>query len=211
MSCGGGWPLNANQLNSVYDYGQFWIPAGAFTPSISEPCIITTYEGTSGAQASYTVAQFAPSVAQSANFTWAFKSDFVKVPAADISIRVAPIWYAPTTDPGPNNVVRFEAYCRNFIAGSSINSGLGGSDSMDQTVPGTAYDITGGDTSSEEDALGLTPNGAVIDPTNWNMLSFQLERHGDQAGDNFSDNVFVLGVMIQFATDFNNVALWNAA
>lgn len=201
--------FTANELNNVYEYGQFWIPAGALTPGVTAGCTVEPYESSSANPATWTVAKFDTAVDQDAHFTWGFKSDFVNV--ATPRIKLSPIWFVKTLGVDPNDLVRFGANVyNNVIAGGSLNyNNVANEVYMEQDTIAT-YEINGGNAgSTPQAALFITTIGNdALSASDWNMLTMTLTRTGTHVNDNYPASVFLLGVGVQFHTDFGNIAIW---
>lgn len=213
----GGTGLTPSTLNDVYSFGSFWIPAGALTPVNGIPCIIETYDSTGAANHwTWTVAKFLASAKSSAEFTWAFKSDFVGAPDASLKLRCAPIFFTKTSADSAVNIVRWDIGAVNMVMGDDINIIANTEVTMLSTVQPISTTagqmlINGGDADNKQ-AVPLTiVNGAVgttISSSGLNLLNINLERSSQDSEDTFADDVFLLGINVQFAVDFNNIAEW---
>lgn len=190
MSCS--WPLAPSQLNEVYKFGQFTIPAGSLVSSLNDPIVFENYQSTGSGEAPVErVAKFAAGVDSEAYFKWFFKSDFVKVPAAQIKLKVNPIWFAKTTAADPNNQVAWEVGAANLNLGSSINQNAPTETDQYQIVPATAFLLQGGIVGNPEAVPDLAVSGDTLSGSNMNILTISIERDGVKAEDTFADDVFI--------------------
>lgn len=203
-------PLTPGELNDVYTFGQFWIPAGSLTSSDDDPVTIEKYESTSGGTKSpwRTVAKMPPSVLSIAWYNWAFKADFAEDTDAKLLMKSKPIWFAKTTAAGPDNVILIDIDGVNLNIGSSVNNSPGSDTAISQTVPGTAFLMQSGKTADDEAAASMSISGDVISSGDTNLIDMFIERHGELAGDSFDDDIFLLGIMMQWKTNFNNISIW---
>ena len=202
-------PVTPGELNDVYKYGQFWVPAGAWTPAPTDPCIIEEYESTgTGDKPCYTVAKFPPSVDTLGHFSWGFKADFVNVPNAVMEMKMFGVWFAKTTAAAPNNGTRIEYGALNLNLGSSVNiNGVAGP-YLVQTVPATAFLLQSGIPANAEAAGAITIGGDALASANFNMINMYIERTGSNAADTFLDDIYYVGVSVQWRTNFNNISVW---
>jgi hypothetical protein len=203
-----GGALTPSELNDVYSFGQFWIPAGATTPSTETspaPVIETYLSTTGGTRQEYTVAKFDGATQSSVCFEWGFKSDFVAVPSASMLFKASPLWFSKTAGDGVEDV-DIEIYANNILMGGDVNDNMGAGSQVTKVVPTTAFELTGGTTANVQASIAKTIEGSVLSATDWNLIRIGVERHANT--DTFGDDVFLIGVGIQFAVDFNNVGVW---
>jgi hypothetical protein len=121
---------------------------------------------------------------------------------------VAPIWFAKTTASTPNNVVVLEAAAQNLLIGSSININAPSDTQLIQTVPATAFLLQGGKTANAQASIPLAVAGDTLSASNWNFINISFERDGALAEDTFGDSIFLLGIGVQWAVNFNNITVW---
>lgn len=223
MNCGsGGWPsVTPDSLNDAYKFGQFWVPAGALTPTGGFPANIEIHTSTEAANHwSWTVAKFAASVKNGACFSWGFKADFLKAPIADLKLRVAPIFFTKVSADDPANIVEWSIGAANQVVGDDINLDSNTETELfsavqPTTTPAGKFLINAGSSVNKQAApLTLVNVGfaagevSPISLTDWNLLTVNLEREGDHLADTFLGDVYLLGLDVQFAVDFNNVNEW---
>lgn len=216
-------PVTPSELNDVYSFGQFWIPAGALTPVTGFPGIIETLDSTGETPAhnSWTVMKMANAVKSGGNFTWAFKSDFMAGTTATLLLRTAPIFISKVNADPAVNIVEWSLGAVNLAMGDDINFDANTETVLLSTVQpvGTTageFLINGGDASSKQNVPLTLINNTVsgtsdISGTDWNFCTINVEREAETASrvaDTYLSDVFLLGVGVQFAVDFNNVAVW---
>ena len=206
--------LTPTELNDIYSSGQFFIPAGAFTPTEGFPFILEQYTSSGGPTLHYTwtVAQMVFNLKSGGTFTWAFKSDFVGAPDANIKLRMAPLFFSKVAGVAPNDTIEWSLGAVNFIMGSDVNIVDNLETELLSTV-GDAFEMNGGDQTSKENVPLTILNsngiiGAPISSSGWNMLTFNVERDIADIDDDFPASIFLFGVGVQFAVDFNNLAEW---
>jgi hypothetical protein len=213
----GGNFLLPSALNDVYSYGAFWVPVGAFTPTEGFPWSLEEYTSSGGPTLHYTwtVANCDPVTKSGGTFTWAFKSDFMAATEVSLKLKVAPIFFGKVAGVAPNDVVKWSLGAVNLVMGDSINI----VDNLETTLlseVGTAYQVNGGDQTSKENVpltlVNDSSGGAIgsdISATGWNFMTINVERETvDGAEDTYPEDIFLFGVGVQFACDFNNVAQW---
>lgn len=213
-----GWPgISPSMLNDVYSFGQFFVPAGAMTPTEGLPSILTTKTTTGGGlHHTHTVMEFVHTVKSGCSFDWAFKADFVKSSVATINLRCGVLYFTPSSADTPNNIIRFDIGAVNLAMGDDINVGTNLetnilTDVQPTATPGGEELLNGGDTGSKQNVPLTTINGLVgteLSPTNWNFLTINMEREALDENDTFQDSAFVFGMGVQFAVEFSNVAEW---
>ncbi|MCP4713079.1 MAG: hypothetical protein GY869_30995, partial [Planctomycetes bacterium] len=123
-------------------------------------------------------------------------------------LKAKPLWFAKTTAAGPNNVVLFDVDGVNVILGASVNNSNTGETELSQTVPGTAFFMQSGISANDEAAGSMSISGSTVSAGDTNLIDMMLTRHGEKAGDSFVDDVYILGIMVQWVTNFNNLAVW---
>ena len=204
-------------LNDAYSFGQFFVPAGGMTPTEGFPSILTTKTTTGGGlHHTHTVMKYPPSIFTSSSFDWTFKSDFAAGTDLSLKLRCGVIYFTEDSADSPDNIVRFDIGAVNLVMGDDINVGPNTetsilSDVQPASTPVGQQLLNGGDTLSKQNVPLTDLNGLVgtpISSTDWNFLNFNIERAGDQIEDTFSGDVFIFGAVVQFATDFNNIAQW---
>ena len=205
-----GGALTPSQLNDVYSFGQFWIPAGALTGNGSQsPDFATPYVIPNGYSA-YTVGRYSGTADEEAFFTWAFKADFVGVPTATMKMKISPLFTSQVTVAAPNNKVQWAFGASNALVGTSLNfTNAANEVDFNTTAPVTDI-LQGGNTSDAQNAAAITVQDDILSGGDMNFLQILVERHAATGGadDNYQNDVLLLGVAVQFAVDFNNVAVW---
>jgi hypothetical protein len=209
--------LAPSLLNDAYSYGGFWVPVGAFTPTKGFPWTLEEYTSTGGPTLHYTwtVANCDNVNKSGGTFTWAFKSDFMAATEVNLKLKVAPIFFGKVAGVDPNDVVKWSLGAVNLAMNDNINI----IDNLETTLlseVGTAYLINGGDATSKENVpltlINDSSSGAIgsdISASSWNFMTINVERETvDGSEDTYPNPVFLLGVGVQFACDFGNVAQW---
>lgn len=204
-------PLTPSELNDVYTHGQFWVPAGALTPdTTASPPVFEKYEFSNQANNYYTqtVLNFATSENMEACFNWAFKADFVAVPSASLKLKVKPVYFVPVTVAAPNNVVRVAMSVDNAIVGGNLDQN-GNPVQVDWNITNLNAELLNSGVGADgEDSIALTVGGDTLNSSGLNFLQILFEREGNDAADTYTNTLHLLGIMVQFAVDFNNVAEW---
>lgn len=213
---GKGGPVTPTELTNAYKFGQFYVPAGAMTPSAGLPSILTTKTTTGGLDHhTHTVMEFPHTSKSGCSFDWAFKSDFPEDTDPLLRLRVGHLFFSSSAD-SPNNIVRMDIGAVNLVMGDDINVGPNNetiilSTVQPTTTPGGEELLNGGNAASKQNVQLTFLNdlvGTPISATDWNFLTINIEREALEAADTFLDSVFLFGVGVQFAVNFNNVAEW---
>ncbi len=206
--------VGPNELNDVYSFGQFWVPAGAITPTEGFPFVIENYTSSGGPSLHYTwtVANMINGAKSGGTFTWAFKSDFVGAPDANIKLRMAPIFFSKVAGVAPADTVEWSLGAVNIVMGDNINF-IDNSETELLSTVGSAFELNGGDQVSKQNVPLATINsngviGTPISSSDWNFLTMNIERDVADGDDDFPNPIFLYGVGVQFAVDFNNLAEW---
>lgn len=202
--------LTPGELNDVYKKGQFWIPAGALTGNPGQtPDFATPYQ-IPNAYSVYTVARYSGTTDEEAFFTWAFKSDFAAAPTASLKLKLSPLFTCENTVAAPNNKVQLAFAASNALVGTSLdfNNAVNEHD-FNTTAPVTDV-LQGGNTGDDQNAVSITVQDDIVSGSETNLLQILVERHAASGGgdDNYVNDILLLGIMVQFEVDFNNVAQW---
>lgn len=193
-------------LTTAYPYEQTYFPAEALTGGQAvgdtpgyEIFLIP------GQRQTYPLWSFAPSASEYIFFTVGF---IRKENDTTPEFAIYPEWMQTddVTAPVNNNVV-WASTITNKTKGSSLSF-----DSTLNQVQMTAeaedrYVVAGGSTTDVNEALGNdTINGDALSSTNLNFLTFTLIRRGDLGADNYLNPAKLLGLTLQWKTDFGNIA-----
>lgn len=202
-------PVTPNELNDVYTHGQFWIPAGALTAGVGQEPEINSWQPPSTGYPTYTVARYDGAADEEAFFTWCFKADFVKVPTASMLLKVNFIWTCLVAGGVGNDTVQWASGANNTLIGTDLDFNNAANEvTYDQEVP-TVKVLQAGKTANAQAGLAVPVFGDVVSGSNINMITILAERHAASAvADNYTSDALLLGLMVQFAVDFNNVAVW---
>ena len=198
-----------DQLNNIYTHGQFFVPAGALTPGQSDGCIIEQFEYPASNAGSVTVAKFPTGIETEGYFSWGYKKDFVNTA---IAFKLKPTMFVK--DIGNEGNVVWSTGVVNALIGSNLNiNAETTTDDMTTPGPDTIFDIFSGDATDAERAFDLGSSLSPDNPNanNMNTFNFLIERHGENVSDTLSTDVFLLGLMVQWAVDFNNIGVWPTA
>jgi hypothetical protein len=201
VNLGGG--ITPSNLNDVYTHGQFFIPAGAMTlGATNTPNLINDSMAILDGS-TFTVMEFPTGVQAEVFFQWAFKSDFVKTSA--LALKVKPLWYQNVLGSGN---VEWEAGVVNNLIGSNLNiSTETAAVAQIQAAPNVVDQLASGPSGAVEQAIDLG-NTTGLSASNMNFMQFIFERHGQNVGDTFGQSALLLGLSIQWAVNFSNVAVW---
>ena len=204
---GGTGALTPTQLTSVYNKGQFWVPAGALTVGANDGATGLKVSTPSASSASYTVMEFATGVLGETFFTWAFKSDFV---ASTMNLIITPIWFLEIAD--ASTIVTWEGGASNAQLGTTLSFDNSGNE-IEMKADTVAIDVvTSGDETNIQRGIPISVIGDdLISDTDWNLMTIMMERHGDEVSDTCDESAMLLGLGIQFDTDFDNIAAWPTA
>lgn len=210
LGAGADTPLTPTELNDVYTHGQFWIPAGALSGNPGQtPDFLTPYQ-IPNAYSSYTVGRYSGTVDEEAFFTWGFKADFVAAPSASLLLKFSPLFTCENTVAAPNNKVQFAFGASNALVGTSLDFNNAANEvNFNTTAPVTDI-LQGGNTSDDQDTAPVGVFGDIVSGGEMNLFQLMVERHAASGGvdDNYLNDILLLGVAVQFAVDFNNVAVW---
>ena len=204
--------FDANELNTIVPYMDIYIAPSAMVAARSQPAtfhaqlLMDQAAANEDAQAAW---EFVTGTDSECYFSWQFKN--FPIDYSDPQIRFAPqfIQIADASAPAPAEYAYME-----FGVGVSYDGTT--TDYTTETIeeqlqcliPDRRVNFLAG-TSGNQAALfdGLAGQGA-LDSTKWNFLRFEIERYGTSGNDTYGNSIYLLGVGIQFKTDFNNVAAW---
>jgi len=200
--------VNASWLNTLFPYMTFFLPAGAFSagyedPGIWHPIRIGTQEQSLDAWECATGVQ-------SEMFCVV---DFSRLPldVSAPSFRIRPVFLQldDVTAPNPVEYIEWTSALLNVNFGASF----------DRSNNPNEYDLfspvldqwikAGGNDADVENTIAITTiNGDALSAADSNTIMFEIERHGQTAQDTYTKSVYLLGIGVQYKTDFNNIAQW---
>lgn len=195
--------FSAAELTPLIPFQQIWFPASIMALESSQEPIFQNIQIGSLAK-NYDVITFPPSVLTGVSWAYTFKSG--ELDAAAPLFKMKAIWFQSGDVADPTDDVLFDFYIRNVLLGASLNSAFTGG--TIETSPTAAQWVLTSGNGDIEDGIEVIPTGGTISAVNTNTLEFQIERHGEMVGDDYDDNAHLLGVMLQYATDFSNIAVW---
>jgi hypothetical protein len=210
MSCG--WPggLSAESLGDVVPFGQIYIAAGEFTASPDDPGIWHPIQ--MNAQEQAVDAWECPYNQQSEMFCIKdFKGMYVDW--SDPQFRVRPVWLQIDDEnaPDPTQFVNWTSALLNTVVGGSYDQNNNTFEYSMLSPALAAWDKAGGKTGDNQASIGITSvNGDALSATGSNSLLIEIERHSGGAWpqDTFQNSAYLLGVGIQFKTNFSNYGQW---
>lgn len=203
--------LTPAQLTALIPYGQIWLPAGAFTAGANLPGIwhpirinaqeqaLDAWECVAGNQSEmYTLVDF--------------KGHYVDW--ANPQFRVRPVWLQvdDAAAPAPTEYVLWNSAILNVVvAGSYDRSNNVNEYSMASPVQ-DAWEKGGGKAGDTEASINIAAiNGDAFSAANSNSIMLEIERHsgGIYVADTYGESAYLLGVGLQYKTDFSNNAQWS--
>jgi len=191
-------------LTASYPYQQIFFPASIMSLQSNQEPIFQTIQ--IGAQTkNLDVITFAPGVAQGVNWVHAFKENELDVAAPNFKMKG--LWFQSVDTPDPADVVDWEYYIHNALIATTLNDALPGGDHQ-LTPTEDQWVIASGTAGDQEESEPLTVTGDALSATNTNILTFAVERHGDTIDDDYLGSVHLLGVMLQWKTNFANILEW---
>lgn len=208
-----GWPgeqITASELNTLIPYGQLWLPAGCFTASANLPGIWHPIQINSQEQALDAWECVAGN--QSEMFTLIdLKGAYVNW--ADPQFRVRPVWFqiADEEAPSPTEYVLWNSAILNVIIGGSYDRSNNVNEYSMLSPVLDAWEKSGGTGADPEAAIGITAiNGDAFETAKSNSIMLEIERHsgGGYPSDTYGDSAYLLGVGLQYKTNFTNTAQW---
>jgi hypothetical protein len=130
--------------------------------------------------------------------------------------KIYPVWMqiSDTTAPSPTKYVGWSAAICAVLMGNSLDKN---NNTYEYKILSPALDkwkIAGGDASSIQRAIAITAlNGDTPANTNRNTLLIEVEREsgGGFTDDTYANPAYLLGIGIQYATEFSNIAVWPTA
>lgn len=207
-----GWPdsntLTPGQLTSNIPYLSLFLPAGNFTAGFDNPAIWNPIHIAAREQ-SLDAWEFVKAD-QSEVFTI---FDFKSLPfdAAAPNFRIRPIWLQLTdaVAPSPTEFVLWNCAILNVLNGGSFDRS-NNINEFDMPSPvQDQWEKSGGKSGDLEASIAIaTLNGDTPSGSNSNTFMFEIERHAIDAGDTYAESAYLLGVAIQYKTDFANIAQW---
>lgn len=207
VSGGGGGGADPARLTQEYPYDSIWFDASALVPQASNgPAESRLSIPTSNKR--YNALVYDPSVVQTAYLSWPEHVGYVNWSAPAFRIRIFAI--SPTGGSGTEAVMQVGS-SNLYVSDGEQSYSISTFASLNMTGR-SAYDRWIGNAGNDSAAVALpTPNGRALvadSNTEVNNLTFALRRNATSASDTFTGDLYVIGVAIQFATDFNNITQW---
>lgn len=212
-----GWPgtdtLDPAELTAQIPYLQTHIPVSAFSPGNGTRGAIFQSLQINAQQQALDVLEFPPgedrecyTVIQIRNLPF-FNFN-------DAGLKVYPMWMQidQVSQPDPPEFVIWEAGIGIAKNGESFDFTMEPTP-LGQQVPSIveAAWIHNGAGANGDEAMrcpDINFFGSTLDEDDWNGIVIEVERFGAALGDTFLDSAYLLGVSIQYKTDFANNAAW---
>lgn len=200
--------VNANWLNKLFPYMTFFLPAGAFTAGFSNPGIWHPIH--IAAQEQSLDSWECPTGVQSEMFCVV---DFSSLPldVSAPSFRIRPVWLQldDVAAPVPVEFVDWNTALLNVLFGASFNRSNNANEYNILSPVLAQWIKAGGNAADVENTIAITTiNGDALSATDSNTIMFEIERHGQVAGDTYGESAYLLGIGVQYKTDFNNISQW---
>lgn len=209
-----GWPLvdtlDPGELNNIIPYLSFWIPAGAFTAGYNNPGIWHPIH--IAAQEQSVDAWECPFGQQSEMFCIISMKNW-PVNWAAPAWRVSPVWlqFDDAAAPVPTEFVNWTSAFLNCIMGGSLDRSNNPFEYPILSPALDAWEVSGGDAASLEKAISIVQvNGDAGSASGRNTILIEIERHsgGTWPQDTFGNSAYLLGIEVQYKTNFYNIAQW---
>lgn len=206
------WPLNTAQLSQVEPYKEFWFDAKTLNPGAIETA---TFESLRIASRQMTLAtyRFDPGVENDVYWSIGIKGGYIDWTLDGLvpRIKIKPIWLQADTTPAPSPTEHVKWQIA--ISQSKLDGTLNFANNLRGEWLSPVLDhwrISSGDDTDQERAFKVTQYNGTASPIalDTNYLVFQLERQGSHVDDDFLQPAHLLGVMVQFETDFANQISW---
>lgn len=197
-------------LNIGYSFGQVYIGAGAFTEAINSPAIFIPAAQVGSGEADSEDRWSFTNVAKSEIYArWSFAK--LPIDLANPSFKIYPEFKQTAVVAKPN-----PAESAVFEYGIGVNAD--GNDSEYQMIDTSAeseveaelVSFAVGTSAATKSVAPATISGDGLPLINTvkNNIRFAVARIPLDASDDFDDPVLFTGMIVQFKTDFNNVAEW---
>jgi hypothetical protein len=213
-----GWPdqdtLDPTELSLIYPYKQIFFPAGIMTGSINKEPTFQALRIASQDQAFdvWTFPNTDPE--KEVHFVWAINK--LEINVAALEIIAYPVWLqsVDAAAPAPTEHVLWTIAIGNRNRDGDLNFNMDPGTGEEVDIQSPVLDqwhVAGGDTSNVQ-AGGRITTLTGTNPAsagNWNLLQFMVERQSQDVLDTYANEAHLLGVAIQYKTNFNNVAQWS--
>lgn len=208
-----GWPgeqITASELNTLIPFGQLYIAAGEFTAGAEDPGIFHPIR--MNAQEQAVDAWECPYNQQSEMFCIKdFKGMYVDW--TDPQFRIRPVWLQvdDAAAPAPVEYVNWTSALLNTVVGGSYDQSNNPFEYSMLSPVLDAWDKGGGKAADAQASIGITSlNGDALSASGSNSILFEIERHSGGAWpqDTYTHSAYLLGIGVQYKTDFSNFAQW---
>ena len=201
---------NANTLNKLFPYMTFFLPAGAFSAGYSLPGIWHPIRIAAQEQSLDTWE--CPAGGQSEMFCVV---DFSRLPldVSAPSFRIRPVWLQldDATAPDPVEYVDWNTALLNVLFGASFDRSNNANEYNILSPVLNQWIKAGGNAADVENTIPITTiNGDALSAADSNTIMFEIERHSGPGypDDTYGESAYLLGIGVQYKTDFNNIAQW---
>ena len=194
-------PLTPAELTLAYPYKQIWFPAHVLTPGgVSGP---TMQDVQINAQnKTFKVASFSPTADQSCYATLAFEK--FELDTSDPTFRVVPVFFqSAVASPSPMQV-RLTVGIQNTGPEDSLDVSFTTTDT-NNWIPTQQWKL---DIYEVFNEVALDVGSTPLSAGGLNFLQIQFSRLGSNGSDTFTGEIHLLGLRVQYKTNFANIAEW---
>jgi len=213
-----GWPdqdtLDPTELTANYPYKQIFFPAGIMTGAYNKEPTFQALRIAAQDQA-FDVWTFPDTDPEKeVHFVWPINK--LEIDVSSLEIIVYPVWLqsVDSSAPSPTEYVLWSIAIGNRNYNGDLNFNIDPGGALETDIQSPVLDqwhFAGGDTSDTQAGgritgfSGTTPASA----SNWNLLQFMVERQSQDILDTYEEEAHLLGVALQYKTNFNNVSQWS--
>lgn len=209
-----GWPgidtLDPGELTTNIPYSSLWLPASVFNAGFSDPA--TWHPIRIASQEQALDAWECPAGQQSSIYTLI---DFKSLPfdASAPNFRVRPVWLQvdDASAPSPTEYVLWNCAFLCVLNGNSFDRSNNISEYSMLSPVQDQWEKAGGKNGDLEASISIPAlNGDTPSASNSNSFMIEIERHsgGGYPSDTYGESAYLLGLAVQYKTDFANIAQW---
>lgn len=199
------------ELTTAYPYKQKWFPAAVMNAQVNDHEAVFCARPIAAQNQAYDCWCFPEwSGGHGVVWTWGIKA--FEMDVVDPQIKMLPIWfqYDDATAPDPTEFVDWEFAVGNAGYDYDLNFVLHNGEVKKSSPVLDQWHLSGGYSGNGENTwAGMTLQGEALNASDFNLLQFSLIRGGSV--DTWDDSAALIGVIVQYKTNFENIAVWPSA
>ena len=201
--------FDADELNTVIPFMEVYFPANVMVPGAVKPTTFQTLQ-VDAQQDAIDVQEYPKPANTECSWTWGFRGFPINLTTPAFKMAPQFIQIDDAAAPAPAEYAFMEFSIGVSYDGTTIDYDLEGPGEVQSQclIPAEYVSFMGAVTGDRSIPITMLDGDANLLAGNFNFLRFEIERFATSGSDTYSNSIYLLGCSLQFATDFNNVAVW---